>query len=98
MAGHISFTDFIEQRTISGWTGRFFEVCRVNYRNSSRVLMQQWFLVYKMCEVRLFLLKEQLFVVILMAVFEVERLGYGLDCQGVRSSIPDKGKRCLFPA
>jgi hypothetical protein len=83
MTGHISFTDFIEQRTIPGWTGRFFEVFRLNYVNSSRLSMQQWLLMYKMYEIRLSLLKEQLLIVILTDVFQVERLGYGLDGQGV---------------
>lgn len=58
----------------------------------------QWRLVCKMCEVRLSLLKEQLVIVILMALFQVGRLGYGMDGQGVRDFIPDKGKRYLFPA
>jgi hypothetical protein len=96
MAGHNPFTDFIEQRRILGWTGRFFEFIELRYRNSLRVSMQQWFLVYKMCEVRLSSLKAQLLIVISMAVFKIERFGYGLNGQVVRGYICEKGRRCNF--
>jgi hypothetical protein len=98
MTGHVSFTDFIEQRTFPEWTGRFFQVYRVNYRNSLHVSMRQWFLVCRMCEVRLYSLKAQLLSVILMTLFQVERVGYGLDGQGVWGSVPDKGSRFVLPA